>query len=463
MTPRQRIPYGDWQTPQPLADAVVAALVRQGLQPDAVLEPTCGRGSFLRAAQAWPGARRVGLDINPAYVAEARATGAEVSVADIFTLDWEAALGDLDGELLLLGNPPWVTSAALGRLDATNRPARGNPTGLRGLDALTGRANFDVSEWLLRRLLVAAEGRRFTLAMLVKTAVARKVLAVAGLGGALWDIDARAGFGASVDATLLVLRSDRPAGRWPHHPSLKATTPTAELGLVDGTLTADLAAFQRTAHLEGTSQPTWRSGLKHDCARVMELDRVDGGWTARGGAPVDLDPPTVHPLLKGSDVAHGRWPPRKAVIVPQHSLGEDTTALQRTAPRTWAWLDAHRAALDGRRSAIYRGRPAFSVFGVGPYTFAPWKVAVAGLYKRLRFTLVGPLDGRPVVLDDTCLFLPFQEEAAARRAQAALSSPLAADFLNARVFWDEKRPLTKAVLQRLDLEALARAAAVSPA
>jgi hypothetical protein len=94
------------------------------------------------------------------------------------------------------------------------------------------------------------------------------------------------------------------------------------------------------------------------------------------------------------------------------------------------------------------------MFGVGPYTFAPWKVAVSGLYKRFAFSLYGPEEGRPVVLDDTCYFLSFADEAPARAALRALQSAEAQDFFESRVFWDEKRPIRKALLQSLDLRRL---------
>ena len=72
----------------------------------------------------------------------------------------------------------------------------------------------------------------------------------------------------------------------------------------------------------------------------------------------------------------------------------------------------------------------------------------------MKFTLVGPDLDRPVVLDDTCYFLAFDDERAARRALAALSSPLAQDFFAGRIFWDAKRPINKALLQAIDLAAL---------
>ena len=64
--------------------------------------------------------------------------------------------------------------------------------------------------------------------------------------------------------------------------------------------------------------------------------------------------------------------------------------------------------LDGRGSSIYRSCPPFSIFGIGEYSFAPWKVAISGFYKRLSFVAVAPLDGKPAMLDDTCYFLPCQ-------------------------------------------------------
>lgn len=63
------------------------------------------------------------------------------------------------------------------------------------------------------------------------------------------------------------------------------------------------------------------------------------------------------------------------------------------------------------------------------------------------------------MLDDTCYFLPFDDEATARRAANALRSELARAFFAARIFWDAKRPITKSLLQTLDLARLVAALA----
>jgi hypothetical protein len=475
-----RVERGDWQTNLGLARAILARVVAceaAAAAPRTVIEPTCGEGAFLVAAsERFPRATLLGWDINAEYTRTARAAlrtsgrPARVVTKDFFEMRWERELRGLDGPILVLGNPPWVTTAQLGAIGRSNAPDKSNGRGFRGLDAVTGKSNFDVSEWMIERLLEVLEGREATLAMLCKAAVARRLvetiasrkLAVEPVG--LWRIDAGMHFDASVSAVLFVARtakvrrgavraSPAPAS-WPVYATLDAPEPESSLGVVDGVLVADAARFVRTRHLAGNCEPEWRSGVKHDCARVMELTRAGGEWRNGLGDRVDIESELVHPLLKSSDVANDRAAPTRAMIVTQRALGEDTRTLRARAPRAWRYLSRHRALLDARKSSIYENQPPFAIFGVGAYSFAPWKVAVSGLYKRSTFTLVGPHEGRAVVLDDTCYFLAFDDERSARRAAVALRSEAATDFLGARIFWDAKRPITKSILQTLDLNAL---------
>ncbi|HMG55734.1 MAG TPA: hypothetical protein VK601_19680, partial [Kofleriaceae bacterium] len=393
---------------------------------------------------------------------------ARIRVGDFFQIDWDRELAAVPEPILVVGNPPWVTSAALGALGARNLPRKHNLKQLRGLDAVTGKSNFDVSEWMLLRLLTALQGRNATIAVLCKTSVARRViefaasqaLAISPIG--LWRIDTQAQFGAAVDAVLLACRTARSAGArgvWPVFAALDDATPRSRLGVIDGALASDVRGFRDTQHLSGRCQPEWRSGLKHDCAAVMELSARDGGLVNGRGDAVAVEDAVVYPLLKSSDLANRRLEPRRRVIVPQTALGQDTAALRVTAPQAWRYLTRHRHLLDARKSSIYRGQPPFAVFGVGEYSFAPWKVAISGLYKRLEFCLVGPSAGRPTLLDDTCYFLPFDRATDARTALRALQSEPAQAYLQARIFWDAKRPISKTLLQGLDLAKLASSAA----
>lgn len=468
----RRTEFGDFQTPIALARTVVRRLAADGMTPASVVEPTCGRGAFLTAAAAqWPHSRRLGVELDADYAAAARAAdpSAEVIVADAFTHDWHAMIAALPAPVLVLGNPPWVTSAGVAAVGGRNRPARTNPGRLTGLDAVLGASNFDVSEWLTLRLLDAL-GERGWLALLLKTAAMRRVCShhwqhgppLAEARG--WRIDARRAFDATVDAALFVARLGEP----PSHDCVlhddgidpiegDAMPPGADVssrrfGWRDGGLVADAAAYDRVRHCLGRG-PRWRSGIKHDCARIVEL-RPDGdGWRNGLGEPVDVEADVLYPLLKSADVAHGR-PPRRAILLPQRRTDEDPARLATEAPRAWAYLRRHGARLDRRKSSIYRGRPRFSIFGVGDYAFTPWKVAVSGLYPGGRFRAIGPHHARAVLFDDTVYFLPCADEAEARAIAAALEGPVGRAVIAALAFRDAKRTITAALLARIDLDRL---------
>lgn len=475
---RQQHELGDFQTPIALARDVCARLVAHGVRPASVLEPTCGRGAFLGAAlEAFPAARSfLGLELREEHLDEAaRLLGDALGRGrlslrreDLFRVDWPAVLQGLPSPVLVLGNPPWVTNAALGVLGSGNLPPKVNAEGLRGLEARTGRSNFDISEWLLLRLLEGlAPLPGSALAMLVKTSVARRVLAQGCRRGLpfgeahLHGVDALAHFGASVDAALLLLwrRGEAATFQCARWPTLGAERPEGHLAWAGGVLVADRDAFEAARGLRATEPQGWRSGVKHDCAKVLELrplgEGLRGGLRNGLGEAVDVEEEVIFPLLKSSDLAHGRTAIRRWLLVPQRRLGESPAALRDAAPRAWAYLEGHRDRLDRRRSSIYRGRPPFSLFGIGDYSFSPWKVAISGLYGTPRFVAVGPEEGRPVLFDDTVCFRPCAGEQEARALAALLNGPRAGRYFQAFLFADAKRPVTIALLDGLDLGLLA--------
>ena len=473
---RIKAEFGDFQTPRALANRVCTLLVDRGLRPASVVEPTCGTGTFLDAAiRAFPSAQRLlGLEINPQHVATARGllrrshptADAEVHRADFFRTDWDEVLAGLPDPLLVLGNPPWVTSADLTRLGSSNLPEKTNFQGHRGLDALTGKGNFDISEWMLMRALEWIEGREASLAILCKVAVARRVLRHAWShghrlrGAEVRRIDADRHFGASVDACLFTVSGSLRRGEFEcaAYDSLEAVAPSSRFGLRDGGLVADLELYDRWKHLVGPQRYRWRSGVKHDCSQVMELRRSGPDAYLNGfQMEVRLEPQFLFPMLKSSEVANGTVAePTRWMLVTQSAIGDDTNRIASEAPRTWSYLCAHADRLDRRGSAIYRNRARFSVFGVGPYTFAPWRVAISGFYKKLNFRTVGSFEGKPIVLDDTCYFVPCGSRAEAEFVHGLLRSEPAQELLGAFTFWDSKRPITAGLLSRLDLLAVAR-------
>ncbi len=469
-TRRTRIEYGDFQTPLALAERVCSKLVELGIQPDVVIEPTCGLGAFVEtAARSFPAAERIiGIEVNPSYLAtlaekkEYLPNGARVDLkeGDFFTFDWPALLRQQKGSVLVLGNFPWVTNTQQSMIGGANLPDKVNLHGHNGIDAITGKSNFDISEWMLIQVAEWFRLRSGYLAMLCKTAVARKFLKHLysrrfGLRhAAMYGIDARQHFEATVEACLLVCEFDPSAHNYDYDVFVDLTSSDYQrVGHRDGVVIRDLAAFERFGYLYGESSLKWRSGVKHDCAEIMELHKIDGRYLNGLGEVVDIEPDSVFPLLKGSDVANDRVASTdRYVLVTQRFVGEPTSGLRITAPKTWAYLEAHAAHFDSRKSRIYANNPRFSVFGVGPYTFSPWKIAICSLYKTLGFRFVGKIENKPVIFDDTVYFLSFDRESEARRVLDFLTSKAATDFLSSLIFWDEKRPIKTSVLNSLRLE-----------
>lgn len=463
--------FGDFQTPVELVREILTLLSRDGFPWSRILEPTCGQGSFLQGLVELdrPPREVKALEIQPDYVEQARQivvppdVEIDVRQADFFQLDLSSERWKSDGPLLVIGNPPWVTNAALGSLGSSNLPEKTNFKQLRGLDALTGKSNFDIAEYIWLKLMSDLRHESPTIGLLCKTSVARNVLKFAQAHGlpvrrsAMYRIDAKRWFGAATDACFFLVDMGSGPSRYEAevHDSLQNTQGSTRIGFVNGLLVADMDAYSEVEFLEArTAQMEWRQGIKHDAAPVMELTLDEIGWINQAGEAVDVEDDFVFPLIKAGDVRLTDERPRRAVIVPHRGLGESMEHLPRTAPRLWNYLQLHREVFDRRKSSIYRGKQPFSIFGVGPYSFAPYKVIVSGLHKTPGFIVVGPRDGKPFVCDDTCYMLPFHSAPEAACVATALNHEIARQFLSSIVFWDAKRPITKALLKRISLDAL---------
>ncbi len=471
---KQIIELGDFQTPPQLAGEICRLLAEKGISPASILEPTCGKGNFLFAALSqFPRTRKAfGIELNPEHYRAAKqellrkpfAGKAHIINGSFFYMDWKTIIAGFPEPILVVGNPPWVTNSELESLGSSNLPDKENFQGHNGLDAITGKSNFDISEWMMLKMVDSLNGYGATIALLCKTSVARKVLLHAwktriGLQrGEMYIIDAMKHFNAAVEACLLVLQfGEVDAGMTCSiFRDLHDTEPETTITYRSGTLISDLKTYNRWKHLEGTSPFKWRSGVKHDCSKVMELRKETGGYRNGLGEVVDIEDTFVYPMMKSSDLAsRNKIIPRRWMIVTQKRVGDDTDIIREQAPKTWDYLESHAALLDRRGSSIYQKRPRFAVFGIGPYTFAPHKVAISGFYKNLSFKKIGSYEGKPIVLDDTCYFLPCRNQHQADCLWTLLNSGPAREFFSAYVFWDSKRPITVTLLQRLDIVALA--------
>jgi len=471
--------YGDFQTPLELAQQVCQQLCQLNIHPNIIIEPTCGIGNFIYAATSFfPQAHKIiGMDINEQYLQKiqddkyfVKDHRIELLHKNFFEVDWQTYINQLDGEILVLGNLPWVTNSQQGDIGSDNLPKKQNFQKLHGLDAITGKSNFDISEWMLIQLVRYLHHRNSNLAMLCKTSVSRKILNYLYSHHlhleycATYAIDAQKLFGAAVDACLLLCK---------FNPDSKnyycdvfdgfGQQKIKSIGYKNNILVRDINSFEKLSGLYNVNnvntkintKPKWRSGIKHDCSNIMELHRVGDLWMNGLGESVDIEETYLFPLMKGSDIAQNRiQSTNRYVIVPQKFVGESTALIKDLAPKTWAYLEAHASYFNNRKSKIYKKHPSFSIFGVGDYTFTNWKIAICGLYKKLEFRLVSSFANKPIVFDDTVYFLGFNNAELAHKYFELLTSEQVTSFYSSQIFWDEKRPIKASILNSLNLAAL---------
>lgn len=466
--------YGDWQTNLQLALAVCCRLKEKGLRPQVVIEPTCGQGNFIVAAlMTFDSIEEIYgieiykpyLDILLARLSELGDVAKKVKVhlvhQDIFEFDMALMEKSLHGkEILAIGNPPWVTNSRLGAIEIGNFPPKSNFKKARGIDAITGKGNFDIAEYICCQMIEFLSNENAHVAFLLKNSVVKNIVAAQKTGRYKIDgmeqhhIDAQKEFSASVSASLFYSRISSSASKICQCYDFYSRERKNEFGWVDGKFVANIEGYANSKDIDGVSPFEWRSGVKHDCSSIMELTKKDGHYVNGLGEVVEIEEDVIYPLLKSSDIKSNELlQPRKYVILTQHHTNEDTRLLKERFPLLYKYLLAHASLLDGRKSVIYKNRPRFCMFGVGDYSFKKYKVVVSGLYKHARFILASDIKGKNVIPDDTCYFIGFDNYLEAKATLDILNGTPVQNFIQSVFFYDAKRSINKEILMRIDVGA----------
>ena len=467
-----RVEYGDFQTNKQLAESICNYLNNKDINPKILLEPTCGKGSFiLSAIKTFDSLQQVfGIEIQEKYLwhlkfelleyflQNPQANKPEIYLfnANIFDFDFKDIKKQISGkELLVIGNPPWVTNSTLSTLDSKNLPKKSNFKNVKGIDAITGKGNFDIGEFISLKMLDLFSKEIGHFAFLIKNSVIKNIVfeqkknkyPIADIEK--HTINAKREFDAAVDASLFVCKFNSMPEFTAKEFDFYTSKPRVTLGWVNNKFASDTEKYKKYQHLDGVCPFEWRQGIKHDCAKIMELERIEGGFRNALGEEFELEEDLVYGILKSSDLKEDVIDvSRKYTIVTQKRIGQETSQILEKLPKTKAYLERHKNHFLQRKSSIYNGKPMYSIFGVGDYSFKPYKVAISGLYKQTKFTLVKP-NGTVLLLDDTCYFIGFDTLEEAAYIQNLLNQPEIQEFIESFIFIDEKRAITKELLMRI--------------
>ena len=468
--------YGDFQTNNDLALQVSEYAFSKRQDFDFILEPTCGKGNFILASlqQSETIKKIVGVEIYLPYVWETKfkilsffINRMNISKPDIDIIHGNAfdfpfeelAESTKNLNTLVIGNPPWITNSELGSIDSNNLPKKSNFKKHSGFDAITGKGNFDIGEYISVSLLKCFERHGGIFAFLIKSSVVKNIIHEQkrncyriGQSEKL-NIDSKKEFNVSVNACLFITHLNSESEYICKEFNFYNRDYITTFGWYKDKFVSSVEDYDKSSIVDGKSIFTWRSGMKHDCSKVMEIEQVNGHFVNGLGEEFNLEKNLIYGLLKSSDLKNDKTNNfRKVTIITQKKIGQQTKYIQDSFPLTYQYLSSHKDFFDKRKSSIYKGKPDFSIFGIGDYSFAIYKVAISGLYKSTHFTLVNPNESKPIMLDDTCYFIGFNQLKMAEIAHYIVNSDLVQKFLKSIIFSDSKRSINKDTLMRINLE-----------
>ena len=120
---------------------------------------------------------------------------------------------------------------------------------------------------------------------------------------------------------------------------------------------------------------------------VRVLNITEGQKRQVESTPAVIEADLLYPLLRGRDVRRWYAQPSAYILMVQDPVerqGIDESEMQVHYEKTYHYLKQFERILRERRSRgvtdmIEAGAPFYTIFAVGDYTFAPYKVVWAGL------------------------------------------------------------------------------------
>jgi len=321
-----RAEYGDFQTNENLAKKVTLFIESKTVNPQIIIEPTCGKGNFIIASlSTFPSIEYVfGIEIYKPYVWETKFNLIEfflnnpqgkkpqISIihCDVFDYDFKSLAKQYsEKELLVIGNPPWVTNSKLGSLNSSNLPKKSNFKNHSGLDAMTWKGNFDIAEYITLKMLDFFQNTKGNLLLLVKNSVIKNIVLDQAKNKYLISniekhcIDSKKEFNVSVEASLLYCKLKSNSENFcTEFNFYKNHIPTLKFGWLDDKFVSNIDTYSHTKNIDGESPFVWRQGLKHDCSSIMELVKVNGHFLNGLNEEIQLEDGLVYGLLKSSDL-----------------------------------------------------------------------------------------------------------------------------------------------------------------
>ena len=145
---------------------------------------------------------------------------------------------------------------------------------------------------------------------------------------------------------------------------------------------------------------------------------------------VELPEELIYPLISRNQFK-GQPDPERYIFLPYSREGKILSQKELDSfPLAREYLEQHRELLESRKGILMRSRMKngnyWGLLGIGPYTFAPWKIVWESYGKKdFRPLLFSEYRGKPWIPNQALqAYCPFQQREDAQRIQGELSRPV---------------------------------------
>lgn len=130
-----------------------------------------------------------------------------------------------------------------------------------------------------------------------------------------------------------------------------------------------------------------------------------------------IEPDLLYPLLRGRDVKRWRAEPSAHIIMAQDPVrrrGIEEAEMKDRYPKTYLYLKRFEDLLRQRKSRgvsdmIEKGAAFYTMFAIGDYTFAPYKVVWRYIATDFICSVVGCQDGEPIIPNEKLMLVSCSE------------------------------------------------------
>lgn len=193
------------------------------------------------------------------------------------------------------------------------------------------------------------------------------------------------------------------------------------------------------AHTGGANGIYWVEVKKGEDGTKVQIENLyDIGKNKFKPISKTVEKDLVYPLLRGRDIQAWSAQPSLSIILPYDKTHAakpySLDSLRQKFPGVWEYFNFFQQELFARThyEAHFsaQGAPYYSVYNVGEYTFAPYKVVWKYIAEALQCAVIektnSKLLGKKIIIPDTKLVLvPLESESEAHYVCAAMNSSIA--------------------------------------